>query len=135
MLVAAGTRDGEPALVCAGPAGTYLWDLDGGFLGVEDVGGTEEFHERFTKWANRWNDCESFNPYNIDRDTLAAEHFDEKGLALAAELKRVVGDKARVIYHFSLKASDAEIMASGGVKEWPRDTDYRQWALDQREPC
>jgi hypothetical protein len=111
----------------------YLWDLDGGCLGVEEFDGTAELDERFRKWAAQWDSCTSTKTAETDVATLAADHFDEKGLALAAELKRVAGDKARVIYHFSLKKTDVEILADGGTKECPRNTDYRQWALDQRE--
>lgn len=120
--------------ICPDAAGTYLWDLDAYCVGVEVVGGTEEFDERFSKWASRFNDCQIYNPsYKIDRERLAAEHFDERGLALAAELKRIAGDKARIFYGFTLKKTDAEILADGSIKESPRDTDYRQWAVDQRK--
>jgi len=112
--------------------GAYLWDLDGCCLCVDFVGGTEEFDDRFTKWAILWDHCTSTKTPVTDVATLAAEHFDEKGLALAAELKRVVGDRARIIYRFTLKTVDAEILADGSITELPRNTDYRQWALDQR---
>jgi len=113
--------------------GAYLWDADGCCLGVDSVGGTAEFDERFTKWAIRWDHCTSTKTPVTDVATLAAESFDDQGLALAAELKRVAGDKARVFYDFTLKKTDAEIRADGSIKETPRDTDYRQWALDQRK--
>jgi len=116
-------------------AGSYLWDLEGCCTGVESFGGTAELDERFTKWAEHWDTCTSIEIETMETDVaaLAAGHFDEKGLALAVELKRVVGDKVRVVYRFSLRKADAEILAEGSTKEWPRDTDYRQWALDQRE--
>ena len=112
--------------------GACLWDLDGCCLCLEDHGVPAELEARFTKWTQLWESCTNTKNAAKDVATLTAEHFDEKGLALAGELKRVVGDKARVIYHFTLKKADAEILADGSIKEWPKNTDYRQWALDQR---
>ena len=100
---------------------------------MECFGGTSELDERFRKWAAHWDRCTSTETAEMDVVKLAADCFDIHGLTLAVELKRVAGDKARVIYHFSLKKTDVEILADGSTKEWPRNTDYRQWALDQRE--
>lgn len=114
-------------------AEAYLWDLDGGSLGVEDVGGTAELDDRFRKWSAVWEAHLDVKTATLDRNALAAQRFDEKGLSLAAELKRVVGGKARVIYHFILEEAHAEILAGGRTAELPRETDCRQWALDQRQ--
>ncbi len=111
-------------------SGTYLWDLNGGSLGVEDIGGTEELDERFRTWSRRWENCVTTKTYKIDYATLAAERFDQQGLALAAELKKVVCDKSRIIYCFTLKKAAAEILADSSTQDWPFERDNRKFVLD-----
>ena len=102
----------------------YLWDLNGVCIGVECVGGSPKLACHFAEWADRWDETSTANNYETDRPTLAAEQFDEKGLALATELKRVVGDKSKVIYGFVLKEGAVEVLTDGSTREWHPGIDF-----------
>ena len=97
----------------------YLWDLNGICIGVEDVGGSEEFSQRFQRWADRWDECSDTDTQELNTTTLSAEKFDEQGFALAWELKRLVGEKSKVIYEFILKEGAVEVLADGSTLDWP----------------
>jgi hypothetical protein len=112
----------------------YLWDLNGVCIGVEGVGGSEEFAKRFEKWAYRWDECMNIKTLELDAAKLAAERFDEQGLALAGELKRLVGEKSKVVYDFILKKGTVEVLADGSTRDWPPGINFdanRKRVLDE----
>ena len=112
----------------------YLWDLNGVCISVEGVGGSEELARRFEKWANRWDECMNIKTMELDTTTLAAERFDEQGLALAAELKRVVGEQSKVVYELILQKGTVEVLADGSTRNWLPGTNFdanRKWILDK----
>lgn len=111
-------------------AGTYLWDLNGCCIGNENPAFSDELDERLTTWSNRWDTCYDIKTMRIDKTRLAEERFDEQGVALAAELNRAVGADARVIYYCTLTKAALEILENGQTVKCPRETDFRQWALD-----
>ena len=115
----------------------YLWDLNGVGTGVESFGGSEEFASRFERWANRWDQCMNIDTMELDSATLANEHFDELGVALAAELKTLVGNKSKVIYGFILKHGVVEVLPDGGTCDWPpgfSSAANRKWILNEENP-
>lgn len=121
---------------------TYLWDVNSCATNTDNefVGGSEKLDRRFRAWAHRWEECCGFEAIGDDKATLAAEKFDEQGLALAGELKRVVGGSARVIYYCTLLKKDLEILEDGSYCECAHETDWREWVLKNadkmnREAC
>ena len=112
--------------------GTYLWDLDGCCIDNTDPVFPDNLDARFTAWSETWDACFDVKTIKVDKAKLASDKFDERGLALAVELKREIGEAARVIYYCNLSELALEVLMEGTTKEWPRDTDFRQWALDQR---
>lgn len=112
--------------------GAYLWDLDGCCIGNEDPVYPNDLDSRFITWSDSWDACFDMNTVKIDKAKLAQERIDERGLALAIELKHAIGAAARVIYCCTLQKLSIEVLAEGKTIEWPADTDFRQWALDQR---
>jgi hypothetical protein len=111
--------------------GAYLWDLEGSCIGNGSLSFPDELDERFEAWSESWAACFDFATREIDRARLAEEHFDERGIALAAELKASMGQAARVIYYCTLREAAVEILEDGKTIECARETDFRQWALDQ----
>lgn len=112
----------------------YLWDLNSIYLGVEDVGGSAEFAQRFQRWADRWDECSDPDTQELDKTTLSAEKFDEQGFALAWELKRLVGEKSKVIYEFILKEEAIEVWADGSMGNWPPGVNLelnQKWILEE----
>ncbi len=112
----------------------HLWKLSGACVSVEDVGGTPELARRFEEWTCRWEETTSANNYQTDRITLALEQFDKKGLALATELKGVVGDNSKVIYELVLTDGAVEVLADGSLCDWPLGVNLeanRKWAKGQ----
>ena len=107
--------------------------MDGCGIGNEAPAFPDDLDERFTKWSEGWDAHYDTNAMKLDKAALAAEGFDEQGLALAAELKRAVGEAAKVIYYCTLRTAALEVMGDGTTIEWPRETDFRQWALDHAE--
>ncbi|MCX6908351.1 MAG: hypothetical protein NTY01_09955 [Verrucomicrobia bacterium] len=114
---------------------TYLWDVNSCATGADDelVGGSKKLDRRFRAWAHRWEQCCGLEAIGDDKATLAAEKFDEQGLALAGELKRVVGGSARVIYYYTLLKKDLEILEDGSYSECAHETDWREWVLKNAE--
>ena len=110
--------------------GFYLWDAQGHGLGNDDPTFPDELDKRFEAWAWRWDEAFDNKAIKLDKEKLAAEHFDKCGLALAIELKRSIRDQAKVIYHCTLRKAYLEVLEDGTTIEWPRNTDFRQWALD-----
>ena len=111
--------------------GMYLWDLDGCCIGNEDPAFPDDLDKRFTAWSESWDAaCDNSTTFKIDKARLAAERFDERGLELAAELKRCIRDQAKVIYLCTLRKASLEVLEDGNTIEWPYGTDFRQWALD-----
>lgn len=114
-------------------AGAYSWDLNACCIGNENPVFPEDLDERFTSWAKRWDAHRDFETGKPDKAALAAEGFDEQGLALAAELKGVIGPAAKVIYYCTLRAAALEVAGDATTIKWPRKTDFRQWALDHAD--
>ncbi|MCU0772049.1 MAG: hypothetical protein MUE94_09830 [Verrucomicrobia bacterium] len=112
--------------------GTYLWDLDGAAVSAEGLGAAADLDARFETWSNRWSACVGTDRRGANLAELAAERFDDEGLALARELKGVVGETARVVYNCVLAKVDIEIRADDSSQEWPRGTNYRQQVLDEQ---
>jgi len=112
--------------------GAYLWDLNSGCIGNEDPVFPGELDERLTAWSESWDACFDPNTMKTDKARLAKEGFDDRGLALAAELKHAIGEAAKVVYYCNLREAALEILPNGTI-EWPRDTDFRQWALDHEK--
>lgn len=110
--------------------GFYLWDLNGCGIGNEDPVFSDDLDKRFTAWAESWDACVNHNPYKIDKARLAAESFDERGIALARELKRAVGKKAKVVYQYTLRRGALEILGNGRTVRWPLNKDWRKWVLE-----
>lgn len=110
--------------------GAYLWDLDGCCIGNEGPAFPDDLDMRFTAWSEIWDACYDLDTMKLDKAKLAAEGFDEQGLALAAELKRAIGKAAKVIYCCILRKAALEVLEDGRTIEWPYETDFRQWALD-----
>lgn len=110
--------------------GAYLWDLDGTCIDNASPSFPDELDERFTAWSESWDACFDPATMKVDRARLAEEHFDERGIALAIELKLAIGQAARVIYYCNLREEALEILEGGKTIECARETDFRRWALD-----
>ncbi len=109
----------------------YLWDLDGCCTcNDEALPYSDDLDARFSAWADRWDAAHDIGKRNLDKNQLAAEKFDDQGIALAAELKRALGAGVRVIYYCTLSDAILEVLKDGKTIECPPDTDFRQWALD-----
>lgn len=113
--------------------GAYLWDLDGCCIGNEDPVFADDLDKRFMAWSESWDACFDTKTMKIDKVRLAHERFDERGLALATELKQAIGQAAKVVFYCNLRESALEVLEDGKTIEWPRETDFRQWALDHTE--
>lgn len=110
--------------------GAYLWDLDGVCIGNENPAFSDDLDKRFTAWSESWDVCFNDKTVKVDKVRLASKRFDERGLALAVELKRAIRNQARVIYCCQLSEPAVEVLEDGSTIEWPSDTDFRQWALN-----
>jgi len=113
--------------------GAYLWDAEGCGIGNDDPAFSDDLDQRFTIWSKRWDACYDLQTMILDETKLAAEGFDDQGIALACDLKRAIGQAAMVIYYCTLSKSTLEVLEDGRTIEWPRETDFRQWALDQTQ--
>ena len=110
--------------------GAYLWDMNGWGIGNDAPAFPDELDERFMAWANLWDEAYNFDTHQVDRWRLSRIGFDQQGIDLAVELKRAVGTATKVIYCCQLREPALEVFEGGSTIEWPRNTDFRQWALD-----
>jgi hypothetical protein len=108
--------------------GCYVWDLDG-TAGFDEPTIPDELDARFTAWSDSWDACFDSATMKVDKARLAGEKFDERGLALATELKQTMGWRMRVIYCCNLSEPALEVLGDGQTLVWPRGTDFRQQAL------
>ena len=111
--------------------GAYLWDVDAGRLGNSGIEFSDALDQRFRAWADGWESCLDNKMLKIDKTKLAKARFDERGLALAVELKREIGQRIRVIYYCTLSEPALEVMSNGTTLAFPRNTDFREWVLEQ----
>jgi hypothetical protein len=110
--------------------GAYLWDLDGCCISNDNPAFPNDLDERFTAWSDSWEASLDTDMVRSDKARLASEGFDDRGVALATELKRAIGLEPRVIYYCTLRKTIWEVLEDGRIIELPRETDFRQWALD-----
>ncbi|MCX6906539.1 MAG: hypothetical protein NTY01_00690 [Verrucomicrobia bacterium] len=110
--------------------GCYLWDLNSGCICNEDPVFSDDLDKRFTAWAESWDASRDIKTHDPDETRLAAERFDERGIALAKELKRAVGKKAKVVYQYTLRRGALEILGNGRTVRWPLNKDWRKWVLE-----
>jgi hypothetical protein len=113
-------------------AGAYLWDLNSCCISNESLPYSDDLDARFTAWAELWDQAYNFTAHKADHWQLSRIGFDQQGLDLAKELKSAVGNTHRVIYDCTLRELALDVLEDGGTVELPRNTDFRQWSLDQR---